>query len=473
MKTEFTKRLLIGGLLLLCGEYSNLSASQRPVKLFQINSVLYAAYAGNYRLSAARVISIGPFSEAGGRPVFYDSQTRRLGVLYPVSDAKFVTGTIRDDNMITPFDLQVTFVRNGLGRITSLIWREGAAPPRRALRVRPHRDEEVVFHNGGVTLHGTLTLPETNKPHPVVIFLQEAGPRSRPYGMWPYLFAYHGIAMLTFDKRGVGASTGDWQHASFADLAGDALAAIALLRARSDINARQIGLWGNSNSGWILPLVAAHSTDVAFIINRVGSSLPPTENVLYEIENQMRGQGFSEQEIAKAVNLRRLLQNTIITNEGWAEVIKSANSARNERWFPMSRVGRYLTARLPPDPLTLQQWRNPLDFDPIPYWRQVTCPVLALYGELDTNTPTARNVPLLIDALKQAGNKRYKIIILPKADHPFYEFNTNRGDYISEIPALQRFVPGYVDGVMRWLREMLHEYRSRDLRLNPNSQFLL
>ena len=261
--------------------------------------------------------------------------------------------------------------------------------------------------------------------------------------------------MLTFDKRGAGSSTGNWQTASFDDLAGDTLAAVRLLRSRPDIDPEQIGLWGNSNSGWVVPLVAVRSSDVAFVINRVGSLLPPTENILYEIENQMRAQGFIGEEITKAVALRRLLQNAIITNQGWEQFIAAAASARNERWFSFSRVGRYAAARLPPDSSTLQQWRIPLAFDPLPYWERVTCPVLAIYGELDKNTPTKRNVPLLAGALKRARNKDYTIITLPKADHPFYEYNTNRGDYVSEIPALQRFVPGYVDGMMKWLSKRL------------------
>jgi dienelactone hydrolase len=448
----------IGAVMLRCFcltvVLSSLAPSQTAT-LAHLQPAVYEAMAGNYQLARDRVISIGPFSEAGNLPVFFDAKTRRVGVLYPISETEGVTGTLHDNDTLTPADVHVTFSRNQQGEVTGVFWREGNAGPLNGIRVSPHRNEDVVFRNEDVTLHGTLTLPQTARPHPAIVLLQEAGPRSRPFGMWPYLFARYGIAMLTFDKRGSGASTGDWQTASFDDLAGDALAAVRLLRSRSDIDPTRIGLWGNSNSGWVVPLAASQSKDVAFVISRVGSSLPPTENVLYEIENQMRWQKFSEAEITHAVVLRRLLQDAIVTNTGWEGLVAAARTARNERWFAASRVGRYAATSLPPDAASLQQWRNPLDFDPIPYWQRVTCPVLALYGELDENTPTVRDVPLLIEALKRAGNGDYTVTVLPKTDHLFYEHLAPHEGYAAQIPAFERYVPGYVDGMMGWLSKRL------------------
>lgn len=450
MRASFT-----GIALLCCCMCVPSFAAPHTIKLAQLDPALYYEVAGNYQLARDRVISVGPFSEAGGLPVFFDSKTRRFGVLYPLSGTESVTGTLRDHDILTPADVHVTFHRNQQGEVIDLLWREGNAAPVKGTRVSPHRNEEVVFQNGDVTLRGTLTLPDEPGPHPAVILLQEAGPRSRPFGIWPYLFVRYGIAMLTFDKRGSGASTGHWETASYDDLAGDALAAVRLLRSRPEIDPTRIGLWGNSNSGWVVPIVASQSNEVAFVINRVGSLLPPTENVLYEIEIQMRGEGFSDTEIAHAVALRRLLQNAIITNTGWEPFLVAAQTAHDERWFAASRVGRYAASTLPPDAVTLRGWRKPLNFDPRPYWERVTCPVLAMYGELDESTPTARDIPILVETLKRAGNNDYTIIVLPKTGHEFYEYDTAREGYASEIPALQRYVPGYVDGMIGWLSKRL------------------
>jgi dienelactone hydrolase len=438
-------------LLVCCGlPLSCVSAQQQPVKVAQANPKVYEQYAGNYRLADDRFISLGAFYENGDRLMFYDSKTRRFGALYDLSDTEFVSGIPRGSDSIEQTDLRVTFSRNGRGEVIGLVWREGNLPVNTAKKVTPHRNEEVQFQNGDVTLHGTLTLPATKGRHPVVVFLQGAGAARRPFGVWPYFLARHGIATLVYDKRGAGASTGDWQSASFEDLAGDALAAVNLLRQHPSISPQQIGLWGNSNSGWVVPLVAARSKDVAFVISRVGSTLPPHENILYEIENDARQRGLMEQEIEQAVALRRQYHQAIITNTGWDQLRSEVERSRSERWFGVARMGRFLTLNTPPDAATLTALRNTLVFDPMPVWERVTCPVLALYGEMDMSVPTARTVPMLNAALKRAGNKDFGITVLPNANHGLVEVSVLSR---SEAPRELRFAAGYMDGVANWLQK--------------------
>ena len=423
------------------------AAQQKSIRIAPVNQKIYEIYAGNYKLGDDQFISLGAFSENGNRLTFYDSRTRRVGVLYDLSETDFVSGIQRDNDSVEPTDLRITFNRNGSGEVTGLTWREGDAPAVVAQKVNPHHNEEVTFENGDVTLRGTLTLPATPGRHPAVVFLQGAGAAQRPYGMWPYYLARYGIGTLVYDKRGAGASTGAWQTASFEDLAGDALAAINLLRKHANIDARQIGLWGNSNSGWVVPIVAARSKDVAFIISRVGSALPPHENILYEIENDARQRGFTEPEIKQAVALRRMYHQTLITNAGWEKLKEEVEHSKNERWFAAARMGRFLTLQTPPDAATLTGLRNPFVFDPVPFWERVTCPVLALYGEMDMNVPTARSVPLLEAALKRAGNKDYTVRVLPNANHGLAEVSA----VSTEPPRVRRYASGYLDGIVDWL----------------------
>ena len=83
-----------------------------------------------------------------------------------------------------------------------------------------------------------------------------------------------GVAVLGYDKRGVGGSTGDWNTASFDDLAGDAVAAFEYLKTRSDIDRAQIGLLGVSQAGWIMPLAAVRAKDFGFLISISGAGVP-------------------------------------------------------------------------------------------------------------------------------------------------------------------------------------------------------
>ncbi len=444
-------KLLVACLVASLGKAESLPrarAQQLPAQFANVDPQLYERYAGNYQLAANRVVSIGPFYENGDRLTFYDSSTRRVGVLYDLSATDFVSGVMQGSEFLAG-NVRVTFTRNREGVVTGLTWREGDASLIQARRVSPHRNEEVAFRNGEVVLRGTLTLPANAARFPVVVLLHGSGPARRPLGVWQYFLARYGIATLTFDKRGAGASTGDWQTASFEDLAGDALAAVLFLRARKDINPRQIGLWSNSNSGWVVPIAAARSTDVAFIVSRVGSALPPYENVLYEIENEARRIGLSDLEIGQAIALRTRYNQSLITNAGWEQLKADAERARTERWLDAARLRWMLTLQVPPDAATLRSLRNPLVIDPIPFWERVTCPVLALFGELDMNVQTTRSVPLLEAALKRAGNKDGTIVVLPGATHGLAEAAT---DSTPEARLNRRYAAGYMDQIISWLQ---------------------
>ena len=102
-------------------------------------------------------------------------------------------------------------------------------------------------------------------PLPAVIAVLGSGPAPRCYSLsrareWARL----GYAVLIYDKRGSGASGGDWQTSSLDDLADDVVAADRFLRGRRDIRADRIGLWAHSQGGWIAPRAIARGADVAF-----------------------------------------------------------------------------------------------------------------------------------------------------------------------------------------------------------------
>ena len=118
----------------------------------------------------------------------------------------------------------------------------------------PVATREVSFQNGDVTLAGTLLLPAAPGRRPAVIFVQGSGPEGR----WAnrYLagkLAEAGVVALIYDKRGVGASTGDWKGAGFDTLAADAAAGVALLRAQPAVDPARVGLYGHSQGATFAP----------------------------------------------------------------------------------------------------------------------------------------------------------------------------------------------------------------------------
>lgn len=413
------------------------------VRVARVAPALYEQYAGSYMLAADRFVHIGQILD------FTDSKTGRVGTLHPSSETTFFSGP--SAGIPFPVDIRVRFFRDRRGGVTGLEWQEGGARPVFARRL-PHRQEQLTFRNGDATLTGTLFTPAVKGRHPAIVFA------SPGYSLFPktssltYFFVRQGIAVLQLTGRRVGRSPADYNHASFEQRARDVLAGVQTLKPRRDINARQIGLHGSSLGAWVAPLAATISRDVAFLILRAGSALPVTENILYEIENDLREQNFSADEITKAVALRRLLNTTILGNNGWETLRAEIERSRNERWFGYARVGWILSVTTPPDYPTLRGLQDPISYDPIPVLERVTIPVLAINGELDRSVNTRVSVPLMEGALRRADNSDSTFLVLPRASHDLMESQTG---YNSEWPYLKRYVPGYLKTMTGWLRRHL------------------
>ena len=140
----------------------------------------------------------------------------------------------------------------------------------------PYLAEDVTYPNpeGGHTLAGTFTRPASGGPFPTVVLISGSGPQDRDealMGHRPFLvLADHltrrGIAVLRYDDRGVGQSTGDFAAATSEDLSTDALAGVAFLKSRDDVDPDAIGFAGHSEGGIIAPMAAVASPDVSYIV---------------------------------------------------------------------------------------------------------------------------------------------------------------------------------------------------------------
>jgi dienelactone hydrolase len=413
----------------------------------RINPKIYDRYAGSYKLAPGRFIDIGPDDGSDGRLRFLDSRTGRFGVLYPSSESEFFSGP--SFSIPLPVDIRIKFIRNEQGEATGLSWQQGNSGALSARKVSPYKKEEVTFRNGEATLTGTLVLPLKKGPYPAIVLVSPGYSLYRQNGVYPYFFVRQGLAFFALDTRSVSGKSVNYLHSSFEERAEDVLAGVRLLKARKDIKPNQIGLWGSSLSSWIAPLAATLSPDIAFLILKVPSALPVTENILYEIESDMREAGFSESDIAKAKSLRKLLSTTILTNTGWETVKAEVEKSKAEKWFGYARVGWVLSIKVPPDSATLEGLQGPIRYDPFPVLEKITCPVLVINGELDKSVDTKVSVPTMKRALQKARNKDYTIIVLPKANHGLAESVTGYG---SEGARNKRFVVEYWNTMAAWFR---------------------
>ncbi len=416
------------------------------VAVAAVDPAIYDTYAGSYQLEADRVISIAPFRGEAGcpYPVYVDVASGRIGALFPTSATTFVAGPV----FLRPFppELHVTFVSDNERNVIGLRWRQHEGVEQWAPKTLL-KHEDVSFQNDTVTLAGTLTTPASTGSHPAIVLIHGSGDQRRDHAFLQFiadLFALHGIAVLAYDKRGVGASTGDSDTAMLADLAGDALAGVAFLQTRPDITPHQIGLWGISQGGWIAPLAAAQSRNVAFIILVSGPAVSVVQQDVDRVAYELRAGGFSEDEVRAAITHEQLFSDVAFTGQGWDKLEASIQHARATRWASIvalpsqDEFERYGSL-----------WGQFRAYDPIPQLQQVTCPVLALFGGRDTVVPPAKNAPLLERALKAGGNRDYTITVFPDGDHVIMATPTGAR---RNVPLWTQFMPGYFATMLDWLR---------------------
>jgi pimeloyl-ACP methyl ester carboxylesterase len=323
--------------------------------------------------------------------------------------------------------------KEGDAKGTFSLTRGAAEPP-------PYKSEEVEIRSGKVVLSGTLFLPAAGGRHPAVVFNHGSGPEGRfASRFYADHLARRGIAALIYDKRGGGASTGDWRRSDFADLADDAIAAVHFLQGRPEVAADRVGIYGHSQGGTISPLIASRSKDVAFVIAAAAVGGPVYEQDQYRVRNNLLGEGFSEKETAEALAFYGSWLTAARTGEGLDRVPAAAAKARGAKWFDYVEPP-------PPDHWVWDWYRKAGNYDSIPYWEKIQVPVLLVYGERDQNTPVAPSVRGIEKALRKADNKDYTVLILPRAAHNL----TVRPDPGQPFE-WWRIAPGYPDLLAGWI----------------------
>jgi hypothetical protein len=407
-------------------------------------------YTGAYRWGPNAFVYLQLWNEFTGfdKPkqlVAFD-ESGEVRVLYPTSHDAFVTGP--GAAVQTSVESRIEFRRDATGKIASLTWSREGNEMRAAERVEIERREDVRFSNGDVQLAGTLTSPITPGPHPAVILVHASGAEDREY-LLPFarFLIRHGVAVLGYDKRGVGASTGDWNKASFEDLAGDVVAAFTYLKTRADIRRDRIGMLGWSQAGWVMPLAAVKARDLAFLISVSGAGVSAAETTIDQARNEMTANKMPLQMIDQIIELMTLQYEFLRSGQGWDRYLET-------RARIAARMGGTPPQSFPatPDHPYLQFMRPIVTYDPAPTIRQLQLPVLALFGALDNNILPEKNRAAWEAALEAGGHRDYTLRILPKANHAMFE--ATRGNN-AEMPSLTRFVPEYFTTVTEWLAKRL------------------
>ena len=266
------------------------------------------------------------------------------------------------------------------------------------------RHLEISFHNRAqdLALGGLLFVPEGDGPFPAAVVIHGSGTSRRDNGWYLTLTKHlqdNGIVVLLPDKRGSEESEGNWRTSSFEDLATDTRAAIEYLREQPSVPISGIGVIGMSQGGWIAPLVASQEDDLAFLVSLVGSVVTPREQLLYEENYNLRQLGFLP---------------------GISNGLAYVGSA-NVRYLAQPELYELI-----------------VDYDPLPYWRNISVDSLVLFGADDTNVPSAESAK----RLKTLNSPRIHVKVYEGSGHAL-ESPAGQGNSIIRNDALEE-ISGFI-----------------------------
>jgi len=329
-----------------------------------------------------------------------------------------------------------------------------AAPkrPQTPTKPFPYQEFEVAFPNkaDSITLAGTLTKPQGNGPFPAVILITGSGPQDRdeslmghkPFWILADYLTRKGIAVLRYDDRGIGQSTGQFPLATTADFAKDAAAAVDYLKTRSEIDPKRIGLLGHSEGGVVAPMVATTRNDVAFVVLLAGTAVPG-EQILYE---QGAAIAMANGATSEAAAMQKIIQENLF------RVLK-------EEPDPVAAEAKLRKAmgNAPSPEAQIKQINSPwfryfLTYDPaVTFAKMRNTPVLALFGEKDLQVLASQNRGPLEAALKKSGNKDVTITVMPGLNHLF---QTAQKGSPSEYATIEETMsPAALETMATWIRQ--------------------
>jgi len=335
----------------------------------------------------------------------------------------------------------------------------------------PYNEDEIAFKSGSILLSGTLTIPKEENKYPAVILLTGNGPQSRDedvsgFKIFQKIADYltrHGIAVLRYDDRGVGGSTGNTMRSTTEDFANDALAAIEFLKKQKNIDRTKIGLLGHSEGAMIASIAASNSREVAFIVSMSGPGVPGADVLIEQQKLILKTGNVPNNLIEQNLDLQRKINNALVTDKDLNNIRGDIEAFAEKDYASLSaNVRKSIKDKKAYINSTVQSqimiFNNPwfhfyAKYDPAEGWKKVNVPVLLLYGELDLQVPTNQNKPKVEEALAVSGNKNFKTVVFPKANH-LYQLATagSPGEY-SELK--KEFVPGFLDTISTWILNLI------------------
>ncbi|HET6931833.1 MAG TPA: alpha/beta fold hydrolase [Candidatus Acidoferrum sp.] len=319
----------------------------------------------------------------------------------------------------------------------------------------PYVQREVHFNNfaGHNQLSGTLSLPNSKGPFPAVVLVSGTGHNTRDEDVWGHkvflvladALNREGFAVLRYDKRGVGGSSGDYDAATTADFASDAGAAVAWLKNQAEIDASRVGVLGHSEGSIIAPAVAAADKSVAFVVMIAGPCIRGDKLFVLQSAMTAKAYGAPDDYIARRKIFDQELYSAILSAPSESAALDRAK-ARVAQGVADKIVDAQEAESLAKDDTT--RWeRYFLAYDPAPALARLTVPVLALNGSLDVQVPAKENLAAAREALR--NNPKATAMELAGMNHLLQEAKTGAPSEYNDIE--ETISPAALKIITDWL----------------------
>jgi pimeloyl-ACP methyl ester carboxylesterase len=328
--------------------------------------------------------------------------------------------------------------------------------------------EEVSFVNpaGGTTLAGTFTRPDYfTAKYPVVIMISDAGARDRnneiaghkPFLVMADYLARNGIAVLRYDSRGTGKSTGDYDNTDIFDLAKDVQAAISFIKTRKDVDTAFVGLLGLGQGANVAQIVAAGDPSLAFVVSMAGTGISGRQMIDLQWEIAGRSTGASTDEIKHKQAQFKAYFDLLATESDMAvlepkavellkQIYQTSPEAQKAQMSEEDFVDEILNSNLQKAALSMMRYK------PLPYLQKIKCPFLAINGTLDVQVDANVNLPAIERALTENGNMKVTIRKFEGLNHLFQRCNTCTFAEYGELE--QTISPMVLEFITHWIQHL-------------------
>jgi pimeloyl-ACP methyl ester carboxylesterase len=328
----------------------------------------------------------------------------------------------------------------------------------------PYKTEDVTFENENaekVTLAGTLTLPDGQGPFPAVVLVTGSGPQDRDeslMGHKPFLviadhLTRNGIAVLRFDDRGFGKSTGSFLTATTADFAADTEAGIKYLAGRDEIDENRIGVIGHSEGGVVAGMLAANGNQLAHVVMLAGTGIPGKEVVrsqtkkMYELRGGDGNEAALIGKVVDAVAEDATVDDVMAIADAHFAEMNGGDSDGDEE----QRKGRAQLLKAAVGQFATPGLRFFIKHDPTPDLRNAKIPVFALNGAKDRQVLADLNLTAVEEALAQSGTEGHRCERLEGLNHLFQTAETGLPEEYATIT--ETMSPKVLEMLTEWVNE--------------------